>query len=223
MDVRVNTAIDLFAPNDIIHLWRVVRAFPVAAIEFITRAGPQDRRAAVRLHCFQVAQEQLRGVWPDLDLWLFTCHAAWQPNTRRTHYLRLWKSFEFGKIQIPSGERSDEVKVESADGVRYFGRVHLPAQEAEYACGVIGYGRTSFIVGSTTNAVPTLDERVLQAWQEDRSEVKRLADLARILCADGFLLFRPFGYFDDVEVGVDVLLTRELLEAARSRVRDHVE
>jgi hypothetical protein len=226
MAIEVSFAEDVFVPNKLmIQLPRPVGSqIALAAIRFEAHAGAWDSREAVRRCCMEAALHQLPATWPKMPLWAFVCHSTWQPKGRLSLYRGLWKSLETATIKIPSGERSREIKVESADGVRFFGAVNVPFEEKVYAWDVLQAQPESFLVGCTNGDAPPLDDELLRVWEQRRqSRLAIWAELAVIVCRGGRVLLRPFGYFDDVEVGVDLFLESSLLgqwNAARHLIQE---
>lgn len=212
-EIELNIVEDVFDENDVLGLQRPsTETCSLGCINFVTQAEAGESRATIRWRCMDVAIRRLRLDWSQFTLWLFVCHSAWREMNARTSYLRLWRSFEQSKVALPTGERSDEMQVESPDGVRFFGRLRVPDGEEERAYNVINAECKSFIVGTTVGDAPRLDERLLGAWQRDRLELAWWGEFASVVCCDGHLLFRPFGFFDDVEVGVDIILKTEFLK-----------
>lgn len=214
MTTNINVTIieNLFAPSGVIEFPETTSAISgLAGIRFEIHADANESRGAVRRHCFGVAFQQLRVVWPQLTLWLFACHSTWQPKNKRSLYLGLWKSLEIASVMLPTGDRLGEIQVESRDGVRFFGLVRMLAEETERAYDVLDLEPRSFIVGSTTGYAPVLDDLLLKRWQYYRPELAWWAELANVVCSNGCLLFRPFGAFDDVEIGLDVILETRIL------------
>ena len=217
-EIDIEIAEDLFSPNNLIELTRTENErTKLAGIRFETRAGANESRDALRRRCFDVALKQLHDAWPQMTIWLFACHSTWQYKSAVPLYRRLWKSLEASNVVLPSGERVAEVLVDSPPGVRFFGLVHVPAEECERAYNVLATEQESFIVASTTGRAPNLDEHVLAAWQRRQTELVKWAELAVAVCGHHQVLFRPFGFFDDVEVGVDAILEPGLLRQWNSR------
>ncbi|MHB8878589.1 MAG: hypothetical protein ACYC8T_33235 [Myxococcaceae bacterium] len=105
-----------------------------------------------------------------------------------------------------------EKHVENADRLRFFGLVGVPMQEMERAYEVLDAEPASFLVASSEDHRPVLDDRLVSVWQQHRqSDVTSWAGLASVICRNGGIMFRPFGFFDDLEVGTDVILESALL------------
>jgi hypothetical protein len=213
INIDIIVAGDLFVSNSVMELARVPgKCVELAGIRFETRVGASDSRDRVRRLCFDVAMQQLHDAWPQSSVWLFACYSAWQRKDKIFLHRRLWKSLEAASVVLPSGERTAEILVDNSRGARFFGVLRVPAEECERAYNVLAIEPESFIIASTTGSAPTLDEHVLGVWQRHQSELLRWAEIATAVCGDGRVLFRPFGFFDDVEVGVDVILEADLLQ-----------
>ena len=65
----------------------------------------------------------------------------------------------------------------------------------------------SFLAAQTHERTAAVDEELLGVWvPHRRSSVMSWGHLAGVVCRDGGILFRPFGYYDDRDVGVDVIM-----------------
>jgi hypothetical protein len=201
-DRNIVIAKDLFSENPIVKLIRIRKGLELAGIEFEIDVGPGESRGAARKLCFNLALQQLRLAWPGLSLWLFVGDSTWRRKSAVAIYRRLWWGL---RAVLPNGERTDEVRIDGPEGIRYFGAIHVSAGESDRAFDMLSLERASFIVASTAGHAPALDERLLETWQRDQPEIARWSELAAVICQDGNLLFRPFGFFDDVGAGVDLI------------------
>jgi hypothetical protein len=209
--IEVSIAKDIFSPNETIEVWRAAKeSIPLAGIRFEKRLCPQDSRSIGRRECFDFALQRLRIVWPELTIWLLACHSVWRPIGNRSTYLRLWKSLELAGITLPSGSRVDELSFESTDGVRFFGMLCVPENETARAYDVLDSEPMSFIACSVSEHAPDLS-KLFDVWKYCRNDTKSLVEIANVVCKEGHMLFRPTGFFDDPEAGLDAILNPERL------------
>lgn len=184
----------------------------LVAIRFEARAVGGESRAALRRRCFEDALDRLCRAQPTTAIWLLACHSAWQPKTRILIHRGLWKSLESSGLVLPSGGRSAERQVESESGVRYFGAVGVPLGDLDRAYGVLEAEPASLLVASIRGNTPALDDDLVAHWLHLRHlDLLSWLGVAERVCRREEVLFRPFGYFDDVEVGTDLILERPSL------------
>jgi hypothetical protein len=188
-----------------------------SGIEFLMLAQSHESRTSKLRECFEIVLQRFSVARPSLTIWLFVCSSTWRPKSAVVRYFGLWRSFQRSNILLPSGDRTVEKQIESSEGIRFFGVVHVPAGEADRVHGVLDSEPSSFVIGTLTSHPPALDDRLLTLWQDYRPEFPgEVARLAEIVCRDGGLLFRPFGAFDDREVGIDVILNADDLPLWRA-------
>jgi hypothetical protein len=58
---------------------------------------------------------------------------------------------------------------------------------------------------------PKIDTFVRAGWKRGFSEMRELRDIGLAVAGESGILLRPFGEFDDQEVGVDLLVAPTLL------------
>jgi hypothetical protein len=209
-DITITVTVDVSESNPVLEL--PVEKHTLAAVRFETSAKVGGHRPSLRLGCYEEAIRRLRGSWPALALWLFLCNSSWQPKNRIVLHRRLYRGLEAAKTVLPSGARSAESQLEAGEQIRFFGVVGVPPTEVAIAISVIESEPESFLVASPSGAEVPLEPDIATAWQAGcLHDLKTWARLAESLSKRGAAVLRPFGYFDDVEVGVDLLLDPALL------------
>jgi hypothetical protein len=206
--VQVLVARDLFELNPVLQFEPTpMRPVELAGVRFWARAQAHESRPALRRRCANGALHLLLQTWPELILQLFVCHSAWQARDRVSLHRGLWKSLEHSGIRLPSGERSAETLVERDAEIKFFGSVRVPLNEIGRACEVIDTEPDSFLVAVTNGYLMAVDDDLLKRWQRNhRSSNIHWRELSQWVCLRQAICFRPFGFFDDVEGGVDLIL-----------------
>lgn len=92
--------------------------------------------------------------------------------------------------------------------------------EVDRAYQVLDAEPASLLVASTKARSVLIDDELVAAWRQVQDlDLASWLGVARRVCRDGHILFRPFGFFDDVEVGTDIILEAGSLETLLGKTK----
>jgi hypothetical protein len=126
---------DLYTENDSIifdkrrvnHLAKAVPELVALSIITTKEGLPRDLELMDKI-CVENATPLLfANPWLGSNhrLWLFAAHEPWQPKSRIIRYKKLWKSF-LSKWDLSVFRLSDEIMIESDEGIRFAGVAEVP-------------------------------------------------------------------------------------------------
>ena len=200
---RMIVSDDAFSPNDGIVFARPPT--PTASLAVLTYvAQVMSNLRQERLDCLSLAIRRVAAVLPDDRLWLLACQAAWQPDTRRMRSLKLWRCLANGGMKTPARTLGAEIAKSDSRGLRWFAVAEVQEDELPLAHDIVSVEKTSFFVASPEP--PVLEEYLAAGWAEGHEGIMTFwRDMALVTARVGNVLFRPFGNFDDAEVGVNLI------------------
>jgi hypothetical protein len=156
------------------------------------------------LRCLDLASRRISDVLPGYRLWLLASHGAWQPDTERMRDLKLWRWLANGGMKTPARAQEVEVAKVHSHGVKWFAVAEVEGEELPIVDDIVSTEKASFLVAAPSS--PALDAYLAAGWAEGHpGNMIFWRDMALVASRERHLLFRPFGDFDDVEVGVNVI------------------
>lgn len=194
---------NVFVENDgVVFSQPVASTAALAAVTYVASVASNLRQG--RLECLNFAFRRVCHALPDERLWLLASQSAWQSNTTRMRKLKLWQWLENAGMKVPARVQGIELLREDPRGIRWFSVAEVAGEELAVAHDIVSVEQTSFLVAAPEP--PVLENYLTAGWAEGHPEVMTFwRDMALITSREGHLLFRPFGKFDDREVGVNVL------------------
>ncbi len=191
----------------------------LAAVTYVASVATSVRLG--RLECLDFAFRRVFDALPDDRLWLLASQSAWQSDTIRMRRLKLWRWLENAGMKVPARAQGVELARADLRGVRWFSVAEVAGEELAIAHDIVSTEQASFLVAAPEP--PVLEDYLAAGWADGHpGDMTFWRDMALMTSRDGHLLFRPFGNFDDREVGVNVIGAPEtvamLKEDARSRI-----
>lgn len=212
---RINTRLvkNLAEKNDVLRLpaTKQKNSTPeIAGLEIqLNREG--ESTLSVRSSAIEVAMQSIHYALPDWQIWLLSCHTTWQPNSRIVSYRKLWKSLEARGLKLPKGYRTKELEFKTDEGQRWFGGIEIETDEISLVGPIINDEPSSIITAFPKGTVPDLKAVMDAGWISLRdSRLIGWTSIATMICEVKGLLLRPFGEFDDILIGIDILTTWSL-------------
>lgn len=202
-DPRIIVSDNVFVENDgIVFPPSSASTESLAALTCVVSVTSDRPRG--RLNCLDFASRRVSDVFPDYRLWLLATQGTWQPDTIRMRRFKLWQWLKNGGMKTPARAQDVEILRVDPRGIRWFSVAEIGAEELSVVNDIVSAERTSFLVAAPEP--PVLEDYLAAGWAEGEYEIMTFwRDIALVAAREGRLLFRPFGYFDDVEVGVDVI------------------
>jgi hypothetical protein len=118
--------------------------------------------------------------------------------------LKLWRWLANGGMKTPARAQGAEVAKVHSHGVKWFAVAEVDEEELPIVHDIVSVEQTSFLVAAPNS--PVLDAYLAAGWAEGHlGNMTFWRDMALVTSRERHLLFRPFGNFDDVEVGVNVI------------------
>lgn len=174
----------------------------LAALTYVSSVTSDMRQK--RLSCLALASRRVSDVLPNYRLWLLASQGAWQPDTKRMRALKLWRWLANGGMKTPAGAKGAEVAREHSHGIKWFSFAEVEEDELQIVHDIVSAEQTSFLVAAPRS--PAVDEYLAAGWDEGHPGVMTFwRDMALVTSRARHLLLRPFGNFDDVEAGVNVI------------------
>lgn len=137
------------------------------------------------------------------ELWLLTCHSAWQNDNAVSRKYKLWNSFRRRSIQLPDERHLlDEQTLEDQRGIKYFSAAEFHINEIPKMLNIIKEERNSYIALMPIGSISSISAIVRSTWQSNSTGPSSDV-LTSVLTAGGLVLW-PLGYFDDPESGVAI-------------------
>ena len=194
---------DLFIHNDGINF---VRSSPsgcnLAAMTWLVRVN--DERRQGRVDCLDLAARTIAQALPNYRLWLLAGHHAWRPDTKRFRIFKLWRSMTNLGLKIPATLHGPEVIVEKSGEFKWIAVAAISRDELALVDDIVSAEQTSFLLAAPHS--PSIDEYLAAGWADGSPwTMAYWRDLSLVAARSESLLFRQFGRFDDVEVGVNVI------------------
>jgi hypothetical protein len=184
----------------------------LAAVTYVVSVTSNLRQG--RLHCLEVASRRISDRLPDSRIWLLASQRTWQLDIKRMRILKLWRWLATGGLKTPVRTHGDEIVKVRPDRIRWFALAEISEEELPIAHDIVSAEKTSFLVAAPEP--PALDEYLAAGWAETYPETMTFwRDMALVAAHNRHLLFRPFGEFDDREVGVDVIGAPETIAIFR--------
>ena len=215
--MSVALARNLFEENDVLRLPQTSQmastGMPeIAGIEIkINRNG--DSTWPTRISAIEIALRTIHSSLSNWQIWLLGCHGTWQPDSRIVSYRKLWKSLETRGLKLPKGNRLEELEQKTDEGQRWFSGIEIDINEISLIGPILNDEPYSIITIFPNGVVPDLKTIMDNGWVSVRdSGLNGWASIATEICRSGGVLLRPFGEFDDVEVGIDIFSTWLLAE-----------
>jgi hypothetical protein len=134
---------------------------------------------------------------------------TWQPNTRIARYHGLWKYL--AKLSaIPAGERSEELLIESSEGIRFFGYIESCEHSVSELVRMLRAVRTCTLI-ALSPSVPSkaITDLLHRGWHQEG--VAPPLDLLRAACVHELVIYSPLGFFDDRERGFAMIGRPQIL------------
>ena len=218
----VRDAQNVFRNNEIFVLPNVPehQAAPrIGVFEFMDCRPHNSTAQEVRAKVIEAALATLRQGLPAWSMWLFACHWAWQPATRLSAVKKLWGSLQSRSLAIPAGQKTEEIRLESDAGVRWFGAARLGAEDVQLAIRIVNAEAASVVAVLPSDTVVDVRRVCNHGWQDlNTRSMAAWRDVAVTICELGGVLLRPFGECDDREVGTYLLAQADLMDSIRSVV-----
>jgi hypothetical protein len=206
---QVVLAPDLFQPNECVNPpWSGPEPHPaLAAITLMLMANAGDHRADLIWVCVQRACSVIANGLPSYQPWL--CASEWGENTRVSRYHGLWRRLAtcgFRATMRSTPETSLEI---DGDSIGFYGAAELERERIEGLRPIVTPASRSFLSWMPPATVPDVNGMVAAGWSRGLSDLRELAKVARVLSAQGGIVLRLFGQFDDRETGVDCITNAE--------------
>ncbi|NWB51286.1 hypothetical protein [Pseudomonas gingeri] len=205
-DFKTLRTLDVFVGNEVVNLKREQggMGLELSAVNWFIEDGSRDVLLNILSFIFDLFERKM----PEYELWLFSGHSAWQPDTRVVRYRRLWGSLKARGLEVSGGQRSKDYIVERNGGVKFFGALRLPDLSVENILKLMIEERCSYVVVLPSNF--DVETIVREGWSgrviEDVSFFRRVSDC-------GGLIVKYFGEFDDRERGFLSIGRLELVQA----------
>lgn len=148
------------------------------------------------------------------QLWLFSTHDCWQPDSRVSRHKKLWKTIfaRYPDLAVKLHSATSESLIQNADGkIKFCGLAKFEASSLDFITEFIRTYSTAFIIlgnmDATDESTSFLYENAF--WQRE-SEVN-WANLSSALCFSGATAIRSSGAFDDDEASIDIFTSKDTL------------
>jgi hypothetical protein len=205
-DIRSEFLEDVSEPNGFAH-FDIQPTFAVSAE--IWTIPSRGNVIGARLELLKHVCGWLFQLHPGWELWLLAAHRAVQPDNRIVQYHRLWNSLEkrgasFRETTgIKDGERSE------SGGVRFFGARMFGLDELGSVDLVLRSETGAIVGGNPEKLHPAVSLLANDGWEI--SSVPVANDIVNLICESGGVVFSVFGEFDDREVGIALIGSRQSL------------
>ncbi|MDI1285737.1 MAG: hypothetical protein PSV46_15195 [Reyranella sp.] len=154
---------------------------------------------------------QVQGLTPGIRHWLMSGHDVWQPDNRIVKHNKLWKSLA-KRVPLPSGIKSEEFLVESAEGLKYFGFIECQGLVASELVSVLRTERACTLIASWgDDPTDELKSIARQGWT--RPTIIPPLEILKIACRKNVIVYALLGDFDDQERGSAIIAQPQWIEA----------
>lgn len=145
----------------------------------------------------QVIFRSVRENIAESSIWLLIGHTVWQSDTRIVRHHKLWGALSARCINIPLGERSQEVELESEGGLKYVGAVRLSEFSVDRTVEILLKERGAYLALLPDDL--EIEQVIRQGWS---GRIVEDISLLTHVGQSGGLLFKKVGEFDDQEWGM---------------------
>ena len=190
---------DVFVDNEVYVLSEGTRSSTVglAGIAWILKGKPPKDGHLVAM---ESARSRLLARLNGYNLWLLATQTSPQPSSAVTRSRRLWKPPSCLGSGLPFGERSEEICMETDEGLRYFGSVNLGLNAVTQVVPILEAEPAAHLLAAPSGAKERIREVVLAGW--DRPEFGLSMKILDAICPLGGIVFLLVGAFDDLESGM---------------------
>lgn len=157
------------------------------------------------------ARAEVEGALPSYLPWLLACVGG--PDNASTKYKGLIGLMRDAGVVV-STPAVAEMQLRKDDGGRYFYGVFGPlVGDLGFLRGFITPSSMSFLAFFPEGVRPDVSALVSTGWWRGVSDLLELRDVGLQVVGQEGVLLRPFGLFDDRDVGVDILTGRRQFDA----------
>ena len=148
------------------------------------------------------------------QLWLFSTHDCWQPDSRVTMHKKLWKTI-FARYPVLAEKIhaiTNEASIKNDEGkIKFFGLANFETSSFDFVTEFIRTYSTAFIILGNMDATDESASFLYKnAFWQCESEVN-WANLSSALCCSGATVIRSAGAFDDDEASIDIFTSKDML------------
>lgn len=189
----------------------------LGAVTFLTVDTEMDRDlSAMHQRC---VEEAVATIWQTgWSAHMVLIDAPWQPKSVMVRYKRLWK--RYSQIQgFDPAQLSEEVMVESQEGLRFGGVVQLTKDSFWLASQIVWEEfHSAFLIISRTNDymnVATIRQLMDFAFPEVNGKWDSQVDLLNVchhICPRGDAIGRVTGDWDSRDIAIDLIMQPEYLQ-----------
>lgn len=192
----------------------------LAAVTLLMSSAGQIAEA--RLGCLAHMHSRLVLRESSWRLHLLAAHSAWQTDSAWSRRRKLWTFLEGAGLVLPN-ERAEEVSLEGSEGVKFFGLASVAPGELPAADAILRAEPASLLVISD-NSTPDAGKFIAAGWgRRHHADLEYWRDLGAVAVRHGSVLLRPFGAFDDHQVGFNLILsTKQAERVARALESDAI-
>lgn len=161
-----------------------------------------------RLPVLKLILNKLAGKSNRYTTWLLIGDSCWKPRNRITQYYKLWGSLsKRGLLDGMNGNRTDEVMVESVEGIKFFAALKMSELTATSIIPLVEVNFNSYVVCLPEKI--SIDNIIATGWENEQGVDVPL--LKRVVESDGILI-KSVGHFDDREKGFVGFGTESILK-----------
>jgi len=165
-----------------------------------------------RRECLEYAVERVTAGLPDYEVWLIAGSYLPLPDNRITRYCGFWKQIKSVGIVFPEGTFLCESVRACEEGLRFFGAVRCASDRMGDIYRIMASTQASVIAIPRTQAEEVVTALVQNGWAEKIScRPKPPKALLDAVCGQSGLVLEIYGNFDDPEVSVAAIGTKEVL------------
>ncbi len=198
------SAKNVFEDNNVLNLSRrgIEPDARLSAVSLGTVVGPMEARDELVWESIALAKAHVETVLPSYRAWLLVCVGG--PDNAVTKRKGLTGLMRDAGVTVSMPPVS-ETQIQRDDGGRYFFGAFGPlADDLEFLRGFVTPSSRSLLAFFPEEVRPDTTSLVSAGWWRGVSEVMEVRDIGLRVVGQNGVLLRPFGVFDDREVGVDV-------------------
>ncbi|MCG8418649.1 MAG: hypothetical protein MJE77_11975 [Proteobacteria bacterium] len=198
---------DVFQDNDVLNLpaGDDTRS-QLGVASLMTFAGPNEALEQPVWEAIELGIQRVAEAFPSNRLWLCLCLGG--PDNRVTRAKKLTGLMRSSGIELSTKAVSERLEVKDDGGCYFYGAINVSGENPAKFRAVVTPTSRSFLVSLPEGIVPDVASLASSGWWRGVSELEELRTLGLQIVGQEGILFRPFGVFDDREVGVDLLVAR---------------
>ena len=207
--VRCDCVDDVTCRNPVLY-FGIEPTLRLSAVVWTMDATGKIQRA--RRECLEYAVERVRVGLPGYEVWLIAGDFRPLPDDRITRYYGFWRRIKSAGIVFPEGTFLCESVLACEEGLRFFGAVRCASDRMGDIYRIMSSTHASVIAIPGSRAEEVVTALVQNGWEERIScRPKPPKALLDAVCGQSGLVLEIYGNFDDPEVSVAAIGTKEVL------------